>query len=328
MEAMLKKIAQKNYNETKLSLITQELFSYLTKIVKKELGIKELLLSGSFNSKTAVFGYSDIDAIAVFDFGSVNNNRKYFKRAVLGLDGLLGGLKAIDIDSYLDLPAVCVYHLLEPNCAIEISPAIRSDGFGLFLGENQNPDYLILSNDGEAIIATNPIIHAQVTSYLNRITSNFFAYCCNLVKLWKYRNSIEISSFAIEVFVYHYFRGTSAYGSYPALDALNGVIDLNFKSVKPFSKLTESLIDIFQELIIHLSISNSGNKVYTLTNPYVRMHIPNEMFTLFRDIDTQKSKTKEIDEYLSLLKNAQKCDVYDQTEERDRLLSLFFNGGI
>lgn len=299
LDNIFQKIAYKNYHFKSIPPITMDLLLEASRLLQEEFHMS-LMQNGSFNSKTTVAKISDIDLLAIFDFGYYEDNQKFFRDMSLSTAALLTErLRAIDVDVEYDLPAVCLTHLSEPDYRIEITPAVSASAFGAHLPSEED-DYFILDSLTN-IVSTNPLIHTRVTEYLNSKTSNTFAYLCSLLKLWKYHLGLPLTSFAIEIFVYHWMRGTCDEGNFPVMEAIHGEINLDFSCKNIPINLEIGILDILKELLFQLSSCQEQNRLYQLTNPFIHMRIPNTLFSLFHSMEDQWVGIDAIKDSINLL---------------------------
>ena len=282
--------ALKNFHDATIPEITRKLMKDITMILMAKLQAT-VFLSGSFQSHTAVGGYSDIDMLAIFErmpdgesgededkdmstdeatrfVLSSQKNPKDFIFMIA--DTLMQYLNFMDIDVDYDPPAICVRHLSQPAYPIEITPAFRTSDFGFFLGQ-ETCDYLILHGDFSQWVITNPLIQRRTADYLNARTDNVFSYLCNLLKMWKKGRHVNMLSFGIETFMYHWLRGSLTRPQEFDWERINGKIGLSFPCKALCDTIEEELLLVITGLISCMKEAANQRQIFTMKNPFVRM---------------------------------------------------------
>ena len=318
-------LACENYNSSAIPAVTCGLLEDASRLLRDEFNA-EIVMSGSFNSRTCVKGFSDIDMLAVFDAGNREDNFKYMKMFTVGAHGLFcAKLRRLDVDIVLSPPAICICHLSQPKYQIEITPAVTAASLGIYAPNSD--DYMILADAFNNLTATNPNTQRKVTESLNYKTNGGFSYISNLLKLWKYRNKVPMISFALEVFVYHWLRGTCDEGSFPLMEALNFEVNLDFPFKRTFNCLDKDMLFILEDLLKQLKMARQNNHIYSLTNPYVQMKIPNNLFNIFNSMGKQEEGLFKIEKSISVLKKAIDADENGKEKEARQLMLDFLNEG-
>jgi len=320
-----KTLAYENYYFSTIPSVTRELLEDASGLLRDEFNAK-MVMSGSFNSRTCVKGYSDIDMLAVFDAGNSDENFKLMRAFTVGSHGLFcSKLRRLDVDIILSPPAICICHLSQPKYQIEITPAVTASSLGIYLSNAS--DYMILADSFSNLTATNPNTQKKVAEFLNHKTEKGFSYISSLLKLWKYRNKVPMLSFAIEVFVYHWLRGTCDEGAFPLMEALSCEVNLDFSCKKLSCCLETDILCILEELYKQLKTAQQNNHIYSLNNPYVQMKIPNESFYIFDSMEKQNEGLIKIEKSISVLKKAIYADKKGNEAETRQFMLYFLNEG-
>ncbi len=293
-----KEIALKNYNFATVPDIINVLSNHIKQILMDKFKIT-VIQSGSFQSHTTVAGYSDIDMLAVIDYKSTSEiNPKAYIISVC--DVLMESFRVLDVDVDYDMPAVCITHLSQPDYPIEITPAIRTIDFNIDVGE-ESCDYYILNDNFTDWVDTNPLLQRTVAEYLNIQTKQGFSYICSLLKLWKKTHNIEMLSFGIEVFLYHWLRGSLKDSTEFDKEHYNGVINLSFICRGLCNTLEENILFVMKDLYSYLDNADKNDKIFNMKNPVVRRNSDAEQVYLFKNRKEQSRCMDKLKKAIPLL---------------------------
>jgi len=148
-----------------------------------DLGIIRMRETGSWHHGTALSGFSDVDY-----FVSMRGARP--SASATALEELRASLSRGIPGAYvsIDRPAVRLRYF-EEGPAVEITPAYFRD----------TDDYDIPDPDGTGWIRSNPAFHLQYVDRAQRETDGLAKGLIRLVKTWKSRNNVPLSSFYLEM---------------------------------------------------------------------------------------------------------------------------------
>lgn len=148
-----------------------------------DLGIIRMRETGSWHHGTALSGFSDVDY-----FVSMRGARP--SASATALEELRSSLSRGIPGAYvsIDRPAVSLRYF-EEGPAVEITPAYFRD----------TNDYDIPDPDGTGWIRSNPAFHLQYVDRAQRETDGLAKGLIRLVKTWKSRNNVPLSSFYLEM---------------------------------------------------------------------------------------------------------------------------------
>ncbi|CAM3466885.1 nucleotidyltransferase domain-containing protein [Isoptericola cucumis] len=149
----------------------------------QDLNIVRMRETGSWHHGTAITGSSDVDYFVTMP----GSRPEYSSTALEKLrDSLLRGLSNCVVR--IDRPAVrLVYFDGGPD--VEITPAYYRD----------TDDYDIPDPDGIGWIQSNPAVHLDYVNEAQQKTNGRAKSLIRLVKTWKARNSVPLSSFYLEM---------------------------------------------------------------------------------------------------------------------------------
>lgn len=148
-----------------------------------DLDIIRMRETGSWHHGTALSGFSDVDY-----FVSMRGARP--SASATALEELRASLSRGIPGAYvsIDRPAVRLRYF-EEGPAVEITPAYFRD----------TDDYDIPDPDGTGWIRSNPAFHLQYVDRAQRETDGLAKGLIRLVKTWKSRNNVPLSSFYLEM---------------------------------------------------------------------------------------------------------------------------------
>lgn len=174
LESLLREYTPTDYERHLASVHRGQLESS----VKRSLGAVGLFETGSWTHGTAVKGHSDVDYFAVLTSRD------------LSAEGVLQSLSRSLKETFpqasvrVNRPAVSVRFGRGPS--LDVTPAARDTG-----------GFLIPPYEGEGWMSSNPVQHAE---YVNRARDKHVKAksFIRLIKTWKFRNNIPITSLYLE----------------------------------------------------------------------------------------------------------------------------------
>lgn len=156
--------------------------------LKKDLDIIRMRETGSWHHGTAISRHSDVDY-----FVTMRGSRP--SASWSALEELRSSL-ALGVSSAIvrtDRPAVNLMYF-DSGPSVEITPAYFRD----------TDDYDIPDPDGTGWIQSNPAVHLDYVNDAQKKTNSRAKSLIRLVKTWKARNSVPLSSFYLEMRVAKY----------------------------------------------------------------------------------------------------------------------------
>ena len=164
------------------------------------LWVESAFLTGSFARKTIIRPPDDIDLFVVLDY-SKHGATFYsgYNGAQLALEKFHSLLK----DCYpttpirKDHPAV---HLNFTTYGIDVVPAFRRNGGG----------YVIPSHVGSGWISTDPQIHADRTTAMNKDTGGYFVPITKMLKAWNRSHYSKLTGFHLEMMLANAWPSTQS----------------------------------------------------------------------------------------------------------------------
>lgn len=148
-----------------------------------DLDIIHMRETGSWHHGTALSGFSDVDY-----FVSMRGTRP--SSSAMALEELRASLSRGIPGAYvsIDRPAVRLGYF-EDGPAVEVTPAYLRD----------TDDYDIPDPDGTGWIRSNPAVHLEYVDKAQKETYGRAKGLIRLVKTWKSRNNVPLSSFYLEM---------------------------------------------------------------------------------------------------------------------------------
>ena len=148
-----------------------------------DLDIIHMRETGSWHHGTALSGFSDVDY-----FVSMRGTRP--SSSAMALEELRASLSRGIPGAYvsIDRPAVRLGYF-EDGPAVEVTPAYLRD----------TDDYDIPDPDGTGWIRSNPAVHLEYVDRAQKETYGRAKGLIRLVKTWKSRNNVPLSSFYLEM---------------------------------------------------------------------------------------------------------------------------------
>ena len=148
-----------------------------------DLGIIRMRETGSWHHGTALDGVSDVDYFVLMRGTRPSSSATALEELRASLSrGIPGAYVSID------RPAVRLRYF-EDGPAVEVTPAYIRD----------TDDYDIPDPDGTGWIRSNPAFHLQYVDWAQRETDGLAKGLIRLVKTWKSRNNVPLSSFYLEM---------------------------------------------------------------------------------------------------------------------------------
>lgn len=159
--------------------------------LKKDLQIVRMRETGSWHHGTALDGFSDVDYFVTMPGSrpAASSTALETLRSALSR-GISSALATVD------RPAVRLRYF-DDGPAVEITPAYYHD----------TDDYYIPDPDGLGWIRSNPAVHMEYVNRAQKATHGRAKSLIRLVKTWKERNSIPLSSFYLEMRTAQYALG-------------------------------------------------------------------------------------------------------------------------
>lgn len=265
--------------------------------IESEFGLKGSIF-GSYASRTAVATYSDFDLFYLLNNPEKRPEQQFLVDLTLGISGLLEEkICSPNIKSKLDLPSLVYYMPSIPEWKVEINIGVESP---VLLGApcEYQPDFLILTGRDRSVTHTNPVVLRTVTDYLRNITDERYSMMATLLKLWKYRNDIPVSSYIIEHWAYYFFRGIDLSLTFD--EAVNGKVNLDFSPLHMDESLFDNFIGLFAKAV-DLSERNDDRMV----SPFLRIRMPKCVYP-FQTPNEKQTVLKALKNALSILDNVKK----------------------
>lgn len=156
--------------------------------LRRDIGIYRMRETGSWHHGTAIRFHSDVDYFVTMPGPRPTSSMEALELLRVSLSR---GISNVSVR--IDRPAVRVTYF-DDGPAVEITPAY-------FVGDD---DYEIPDPDGIGWINSNPAVHLDYVSEAQKNTDGKVKSLVRLVKTWKARNSVPLSSFYLEMRVAKY----------------------------------------------------------------------------------------------------------------------------
>lgn len=259
-------ISKVNFESSLVSQREQDILDYIKDTVYEIIPKANLYITGSYRAKTNVIGKSDIDVLVALPYPAGGFAADDIWPYLMSLpEYFRNGIK-LNIDGYFDPPAYVVEDLEFNNTTkIEITAALTTKAMG-----GNEYDFYIPNRFCNGLTITNPERRFKVTTHLNKITDNYFSYVTILIKIISERLKLNLPSFAIESFLYYWFRDSYKDCKLNVLKESNeldftydpyrymGILDLYYMTVS-------ALLSMAKEF--HYSWCEK--KIFKMENPYI-----------------------------------------------------------
>lgn len=307
-------LAKKNFKESPFSDRAIALLEYTKQLISEFNPKANVYIAGSRRSKTSVIGKSDIDIIVTLPYPIEGMRPEELHTYLLSLPGFLQNSMKLNLYGRFDPPAFVIEDLeFENSERIEITSVCTTKIFG-------GPDYefFLLNRFGDAIVTTSPNWRNKVVEYLNSKTDNYFSYVDILIKIFGNTLKLDLFSFAIDCFLFYWFRGTyvsSRLDTKKKTNELNISFDISeYTGSRGIFYLTYMVLTT---LARELELESQKNKIFEMENPYLTVDV--EPVHFCESVGEQISISRALSIHCEHMKS-----FFDREVSVDEMSELFF----